>query len=312
MELTRHRYRLYGLTVETPFPLPGAPFDSASGERADVVVTWESLGRPEYRWQTVHAPDHRSQPEVGHTDAGEICMAWGDEGDEMLWVISTDRTHVRLFCIEDHLVFAPAMTVGMVLGVLLQSRGVLCLHGSAVRWNACSIAILGPSGAGKSTLTAALVARGAPLLTDDLLAIRQTTGGLSVERGCLGIRLLPASVERDVVPGGVNLGGPVHLGKHVWDLSDQPDDTSETTPLAAIYILQPAAPDDGALVIHALSPRDALPHLVSNWYPPSLQKLMRPAAFAQMGDLARRVPVRIVAYGHRWENLSVLAGQLLS
>lgn len=309
MELKRHRYRLYGLTVDVPFALPGAPSDAMPDARADVVVTWEGAGGQDYGWRTMRPSGHRYEPEIGRTDADEICMAWRAEGDGMLCVISADRTHVRLFCAEEHLVFAPAMTVGLMLGLLLQSRGVLCMHGGAVSWNKRAFAILGPSGAGKSTLSAALVARGATLLTDDLVAVRETPAGPATERGCLGIRLLPASAERDLVPRTADLGAPAHLGKHIWDLSGQAADAGEATPLDAIYIL---LPKDGELIVDDLSPKDALRHLVPNWYPPSLQSLMRPADFARMADLARRVPVRAVAYGHRWDNLSTLVEALLS
>ncbi|MFB0613911.1 serine kinase [Aurantiacibacter poecillastricola] len=62
--------------------------------------------------------------------------------------------------------------LGPVMGLVLQSRGNLVLHGSALSVAGKAVAFLGDKGAGKSTTAAALVSAGHHLLTDDLIAIR--------------------------------------------------------------------------------------------------------------------------------------------
>jgi hypothetical protein len=66
----------------------------------------------------------------------------------------------------------------VILHHLLNGR--IVLHGSAVVIDGTAVATIGPSGAGKSTTAAALVDRGAALLADDVVAIEDTDGRLTV------------------------------------------------------------------------------------------------------------------------------------
>ena len=64
------------------------------------------------------------------------------------------------------------MVLGPALGVLLEQRGHLVLHASAVNYGNKAVAFLGASGAGKSTLAGALCRKGFKLHADNLLALR--------------------------------------------------------------------------------------------------------------------------------------------
>ncbi len=61
--------------------------------------------------------------------------------------------------------------VGRVFGALLQQRRLLTLHASAVQFNGLNLIFAGHSGSGKSTLSAALIDKGACLLSDDIVTI---------------------------------------------------------------------------------------------------------------------------------------------
>jgi len=61
--------------------------------------------------------------------------------------------------------------MGSVWSALLLQRGLLPIHGSAVRVNGRAIVLAGPSGNGKSTLAAALHESGHSLLADELCAL---------------------------------------------------------------------------------------------------------------------------------------------
>jgi hypothetical protein len=67
---------------------------------------------------------------------------------------------------------------GSGLGALLHQRGVLPLHGSAVRLDAGAVVFAGPSGFGKSTLAAAFHRRGKTLVADDICAVTVDGGSL--------------------------------------------------------------------------------------------------------------------------------------
>jgi hypothetical protein len=61
--------------------------------------------------------------------------------------------------------------LGPALGVLLQQRGLLVLHASAVAIGERVVAFVGESGWGKSTTAAALERRGHTVVADDVCAL---------------------------------------------------------------------------------------------------------------------------------------------
>lgn len=78
----------------------------------------------------------------------------------------------------------------IILYQLLNGRVVL--HGSAVVIDGVAVATIGPSGAGKSTTAAALVRQGAALLADDVVAIADREGQLTVSATEAHVRLRDA------------------------------------------------------------------------------------------------------------------------
>ncbi len=74
------------------------------------------------------------------------------------WVEKFERTHVA--------------------GCLRYLSHRLSLHGAAVRFGDCVVALLGDSGAGKSTMAAALAGLGGALVADDLVALEWSTAGV--------------------------------------------------------------------------------------------------------------------------------------
>jgi hypothetical protein len=86
--------------------------------------------------------------------------------------------------------------LGPVLAALLQQRGDLVLHASAVEIDGAAVGFLGGRGAGKSTMAAALLRRGYPLLTDDILAVSLEDGSPRVLPGFPQLKLWPDAVAR--------------------------------------------------------------------------------------------------------------------
>jgi hypothetical protein len=85
---------------------------------------------------------------------------------------------------------------GSVFGLLCHQRGLLPLHASAVLIDGRAVAFSGPSGVGKSTLAAAFVARGYPLVCDDVLVVDpQGTGEPVVRPGVTQMRLWHTALE---------------------------------------------------------------------------------------------------------------------
>lgn len=67
---------------------------------------------------------------------------------------------------------------GTVLAYLLQFHNYLVLHGSAILYNNRAVIFSGNSGIGKSTLAYAISQKGYPVITDDLIVIRQNKTGV--------------------------------------------------------------------------------------------------------------------------------------
>lgn len=117
---------------------------------------------------------------------------------------------VGTFCIEDrdtvliqpqdgvsnHMVSQAFL--GLVISLVLERRGILCLHASAVSVNNHAAIFLGDKGAGKSTTCGALLTRGHVPITDDLVAV---DGALNAPAqpiiwpGFSSMKLWPDSVE---------------------------------------------------------------------------------------------------------------------
>lgn len=88
--------------------------------------------------------------------------------------------------------------LGLVISLILERRGILCLHASAVSVNNRAVLFLGDKGAGKSTTNAALLARGHVPITDDLVAVDRTLQEAPapvVWPGFSSMKLWPDSVE---------------------------------------------------------------------------------------------------------------------
>lgn len=122
---------------------------------------------------------------------------------------------------------------------LLHLRGIPCLHASAVRVGQTVVAFSGPSGRGKSTLVAALVARGFPLVTDDVLPLRPVAEGTGVLAGpgLPEIRLYMPTAE---LAGLAESTSPPGRGqtKGRWTAGSA-QFARDSAPLARLYLLEP-------------------------------------------------------------------------
>jgi hypothetical protein len=151
-------YRISGMTVASEIELPGAwPLDS--GE-PDIVMR---------------------QGRVARTLANSLgsTLLWDADGDHFL----LRGRGVGRFLLSDgrEVIFEPEYGVpaarcagflqGMVIGMLLNQRGGIALHASAVAVSGKAVLFCGASGEGKSTLAAAVSMRGRGMISDDVSSI---------------------------------------------------------------------------------------------------------------------------------------------
>jgi hypothetical protein len=102
------------------------------------------------------------------------------------------------------------LVLAQVLPLAAVLRGFDVLHASAVALGGQAVAFLGASGTGKTTLASRIVARGAPLVTDDVLAIEVTGDGVRAHRGGTVARVDPAEL-RALTPDERRRLGPVRV-----------------------------------------------------------------------------------------------------
>lgn len=317
MCLSTYRQRLFGLTIESPFPLPAAPRVTVSSDVPDITISWEP--EPAWNaalWRTIIAPSTPAYPEVLEAPDGGIALNWNGE---LRFVISPSGDRVRVISRPAKLEFAPTVLVGFVLGYLLSLRRFVCLHGAVLGRDGRAIAITGESGAGKSTIAAALIQRGARLLSDDLVVITtRSEKELFVEPACAGLRLTSTTVAK-LLGSDSRLTTVPYLNKQLWDVSGQverPDDRfcSQALPLDVLYVLEKPNGDDGTCedvsIGSLLPPVAALRQLVAAWYPPAHLRLMTQDCLHALQQVATTLPVRVIRYAKRWEQLPRLVEML--
>jgi hypothetical protein len=186
--------------------------------------------------------------------------------------------------------------LGTSFGALLQQRGILPLHGSAVVAKGHGVVFTGMSGAGKSSLLAAFRKRGYPFLTDDVVAVtvdsegtawihpsypqqkmwRDSTKAVGVETESLKPFYTYKDQEKFAVPA-------------------QQGFRHSPAPLAAVYELQVANCREVELL--TLAGIDKLAVLLSHTYRPWLIDGlgMKATHFKQCAAVARQVTVSLLS-----------------
>lgn len=160
--------------------------------------------------------------------------------------------------------------IGTCFTVILQQRGYMVMHGSAVSVHGRAVLFCGASGAGKSTLAAMLCRRGYPLLNDDVCSLRQMSdGGFAVHPDGRMLKLWRGSLhELNQQP----TGAPVSSLTDKFYLAPPASDEA-VRPLYAIYFLH-TAPAGSVPVIEAITPAQAMLRLRENAYRPGLVDAM--------------------------------------
>lgn len=154
-----NRYRAFGLTIASDFPLDVLPADGNAGE-ADLVIERGTIDYP--------LPPPGSRGAFDFTAPGGVVMIW--PGMAGFRILGPQRVRVEQYpdAPDTLLIFA---VLGPVMAWVLHLRGLFLLHGSAVAIGGKSVCLMGDKMAGKSTTAASFVRAGHRLVTDDLLVI---------------------------------------------------------------------------------------------------------------------------------------------
>ncbi|MEO9130730.1 MAG: hypothetical protein ABI240_05935 [Sphingomonas sp.] len=303
--MTEHgfRYRLYGLSIDSEYALPGVPPEASRCELCDLTIRWcDSLPEGTEPSRTVCHPEAPGLPSIRLSADGSHILTWDET---ITFLLGPDGKTLRVMCRDGFSRYVPTVTVGVALGLVLHLRACVALHASVLQIGDRTIAVLGRSGSGKSSFAAAMVLEGARLYSDDIAAIiRHEDGRHYVQRGCMGLRLCPDAVS--ALLGANDLPEVPYANKLLWDLSGQPA-LQEQALLGGIYILQSGDYGDVPTIAPPLTPAQSLPAIIDNYYPPQLRRLLDRPKLQQMAGLAQTTPLHVVRYRKTWEQLRELA-----
>ncbi|OFW26913.1 MAG: hypothetical protein A3H97_21935 [Acidobacteria bacterium RIFCSPLOWO2_02_FULL_65_29] len=204
--------------------------------------------------------------------------------------------------------------IGQVLSCSLVALGVEPLHGTASVIDGEAVVFLGDCGAGKSTLGAALLSRGFPVLTDDVVALKRRLGRWLVQPGVPRIKLFPSVASK--LLGSRAEGVPMH---HQTPKLVLPLGTGQAlgrpVPLRAIYVLSRPVGDARSCRarVEPLLGREAFLGVIRGLF--NLIALDRERSanqFALAARLVNDVAVRRLIYPRRLSALSDVCDTLLA
>ncbi|MFV3131423.1 serine kinase [Niveispirillum sp. KHB5.9] len=160
------RYRIYGLTLSSPRPLPFLWPEPDPARPADAVLRFAPVAIP------VETPLRQARRLSVYADGTGLHQAVNGarflirEGREITVDLPAGTSEAELH----------ALLCGPPLGWLMCQRGLPPMHACVVAVGPVAVALAGDSGAGKSTLARTLVGRGHGLVTDDQAVIDPATG----------------------------------------------------------------------------------------------------------------------------------------
>jgi hypothetical protein len=136
--------------------------------------------------------------------------------------------------------------LGTVAGIVLHLRSLLPLHASCVVLGGRAIALSGPGASGKSALAAALVRRGALLLSDDILVADDSERPVRAMAGTTRARLWPDVMDRFEIPREQRLPTRPGHGKHAVAL---PAAEARTWPLKFVVRIETTGTENEPVLV---------------------------------------------------------------
>jgi hypothetical protein len=235
--------RAFGLTLAGTLSLESVVAVAPGRTRADTWLERASRAAVDRRWRQAH-PRTLLERRLIDGRVGLSVQADDDVGFRVwaprhgCYVVAPDGRRV---------VGAPPagpawrwerLVLAQVLPLAAVLRGTDVLHASAVALHGCAVAFLGSSGAGKTTLASRIVARGARLVTDDVLAIDVAGATVRAHRGGAVARVDPREL-RALAPDERRTLGAVRARGEKWHVT--PALAPARLPLALTYhLVRPA------------------------------------------------------------------------
>lgn len=154
-------YTAYQLRISSELALPELHSADRLDLPADVSITFGDVPVDGITDGTRLGPFLWSTPRALWLNIPQVARFLVEDGSRIAIspCAGVDEASIRVFLL------------GSALGALLFQRGLLVLHGNAIRVGDACMVCVGASGAGKSTTAAGFLQRGHAILADDVVAI---------------------------------------------------------------------------------------------------------------------------------------------
>ncbi len=281
-------HHLYGIRIRTPWPVRGvAEFED------DWDVEFVADGTEELARAAAFVPSEQAcwWAQYAALPDGGAYRRW-TRLFEFLVTPDARRIYARLLSDADHEAMLAYLLVD-ALSFSMVRLGREPLHGTAVLTDRGVVAFLGDSGAGKSTLAALLVARGAQLVTDDMLILTRDRGTWLAEPGPPRLKLYRAMANITLGP----TSGSMRMNPETTKLIVPVSATTEACPLHSIYLLSNDDEHACRPSCRQLTPGEALPRVLAHTaahYPSDAVRLERQFTFVT--TLVQQIPVKVLSY----------------
>lgn len=260
------RRSAYGLVIDTNRELPGTR--ACSAEAADVTIDFRADLPPEVDAAAARTTGERGWMSMGRGAGGSHIHRCASDGGARAWSMEVapggGRLEVRWTAgTELGDVIAFVLTRG--LAASLAARGVALLHACVLAPAGRAVLVLGSSGAGKSTVAGAALARGWPVLADDIAALTGDGGRIGVHPGVAALRLDERTAQAlgwDPPELPRVFTDPRMPGKRLIRWDDDPGDAPR--PVEALVVLGHRRA--GGPQIARLPATETLPILLGNLY----------------------------------------------
>ncbi len=259
----------FGLRIRSHLPIVGAAQDAASAYGRRVLISpFDADPPPAHEDATVlerRHPDGSLGMRVARLEDGAYLI---DAPGHGRFCVAGDGSVVRYDGLAEpawrwH---RPMCAQALPLAATLQ--GLELFHASAVAIGGRAIAFVAGSGTGKTSLAFALLARGAALVTDDVLVLEPIRAGVVAHPGVPLVNVGADQLALLPAPARARLGAP--LGRSDKVHVEIPGMAGEPLPLGAVFFLTRSRAVERLAVTAAvpLDPRDLLgatfmPHIVT-------------------------------------------------
>jgi hypothetical protein len=288
-------YHLYGVCVRSQWRLPYVECGEAGTPAVELVEGPASLFEEAAR-EAAEKPHAAEWYQHTCLRDGSNYLRWSELFE---FLVSADGC--RITCGPLNGIAEEAFhtyLLSQVLSFAMVKRGIEPLHATAVVVNGEAVAFLGDCGYGKSSLGGTFIQVGYPVLTDDLLVLREGDQGFSACSGPPRIKLFP-EIARNLLGDQVS-GIPMNpLTRKLVIPLDRHQSHHAAVPLKTLYVLThpEARARSERVTLRRLSQRSAFLALLKSAFNTDIiesERLRR--QFLLCTRIASTVPMKLLSY----------------